>query len=249
MRSTSLFHRLVASQLRKFTELKKCPGLYGDLEEMYAAKRKAGIFTADIWFLGQVVILSFHYLREHFFWRFVMFRNYLKTTLRNILKYRVYSLINIFGLTIGMTCCILILLWVRDELSYDRFHEHADSLYRVLETEALDDGRVLTYSVLPAALSGILKSEYPEVIEVARYKTLGTRVVESGDIRFYERGFAFADPELFDLFTFPFTMGNPGTALSKPGSIVVTEEIVDKYFGGQDPIGRSMRVDDRLVQA
>ena len=246
MNRSSFLYRAVVSWLRKFTEAYRFPGLCGDFEEMYASQRKKSRFHADFWLIGQALRLGPHYYREHTFWRMVMLKNYLKTTLRNILKYKVYSLINIIGLTVGMSCCIFILIWVRDELSFDRFHQHADTLYRVIETEALSDGRVLTYSVLPAALAGILKSEYPEVLEVARYKTLGTRVIQFGDTRFYETGFAFADPELLNLFTFPFTKGNSGSALSEPGSVVITEEMGKRYFGNEDPIGKTLRVDDRL---
>ncbi|MFH1942924.1 MAG: ABC transporter permease [bacterium] len=165
-----------------------------------------------------------------------MFKNYLKIALRNIFRHKGYSLIHISGLAIGIACCTLILLWVRDELSYDRFHENRDHLYRV----ALDPlgANEVHEMVTPGILAGIMKKEFPEVIKSTRYtsyrlsfKINNTSIEEYG---------GFADPDIFQMFTFPFTKGDPATAIDHPNAIVISQRLADRYFAGEDPIGKTL---------
>jgi putative ABC transport system permease protein len=171
-----------------------------------------------------------------------MIRNYLTVTLRNFRKNKAYSAINITGLAIGMACSILILLWVRDELSYDRFHANAGRICRVYRDEAVTapgSGSALTSPPMAAAF----KKDFPEVLLATRFGTWQRRLVVGGDKTFTETGYMHADPDFLEMFSFPFVKGDPRTALSKPYSVVLTESAAAKYFGAEDPIGRTLTVD------
>ncbi len=171
-----------------------------------------------------------------------MIRNYLTVTLRNLRKSKVYSLINITGLAIGMACSILILLWVRDELSYDRFHADFGRIHRVYRDEAVTapgSGSALTSPPMAAAF----KKDFPEVHLATRFGTWQRRLVGYGDKTFTETRYMHADPDFFAMFSFPFVKGDPRTALSEPNSIVLTESAAAKYFGAGEPMGRTLTVD------
>ena len=175
-----------------------------------------------------------------------MLRNYLKVALRNLSRNKVYSIINIAGLAVGMACFILIVLWVRDELSYDKFHPNADRLCLVTDYEKYADGDELTFSVNPPELAPTLKSEYPEVVDAARYRPMGGMIVRSGGKAFSEDKLTFADPSFLSMFSFPFIKGEPDHALSSPNSVVITERAAIKYFGDEDPTGEILQVDGRV---
>ena len=172
--------------------------------------------------------------------------SYIKISLRNIKRQKGFSLINIAGLAIGMAACILILIWVQDELSYDRFHANYDRIFRAVEHEELAGGEALSYTQQSPALGPVLKSEYPEILESVRYDSWGNRLVQYGDHQFYEREFSFADPEFLTVFTFPLKVGDPETALKDPSSIVISERMAKKYFNQSDPMGKVLLVDNRV---
>ena len=164
-----------------------------------------------------------------------MFKNYLKIALRNIRKHKVYSFINIAGLAIGIAACLLLFLWVQDELSYDRYHEKTDQIYRVV-SEYESDGRGVHSARTPAPLGPALVGEFPEVEKAVRFGRNGF-VVSYQNMRFVERVY-FTDPEIFDIFSFPLVRGNTETALAEPYSLVISEEMSQKYFGDNDPLGK-----------
>jgi putative ABC transport system permease protein len=168
-----------------------------------------------------------------------MFRNYLLIALRLIKKNKLYSFINIFGLAIGLAACILILLWVNDELSFDRFHTKADQIYKVVCSDLLSDEK---YAVTTPALGPAMEQEYPEILRATRYFEMDNLVVKAGDIKSLEDGIAFVDPSFLEMFSFPMIKGNPQTALSDPFSIVLTESQAQKYFGLEDPVGKTLTV-------
>jgi putative ABC transport system permease protein len=175
-----------------------------------------------------------------------MLKHYLKIAIRNMTRERGYAFINIAGLAVGMACFILIVLWVRDELSYDKFHLNADRLYLVTDYERYADGDELTFSVNPPELAPTLISEYPEIVDAARYRPMGGMIVRSGGNSFSEDGLTFADPSFFSMFSFPFVKGEPGQALSSPNSVVITEKTATRYFGDENPVGKTLQVDDRV---
>jgi len=164
-----------------------------------------------------------------------MFKNYFKIAARNLLKNKVYTVINITGLGLGMACCILILLFVRWELSYDKFHKNAANLYRVLTEFFREDGSSFGItSSTPMPLGPALRDEFPEIANTTRFTGMRADVI-CDDKRFFER-VHFADHSVFDVFTFAFAKGDSETALREPYSVVLTQETAAKYFGDEDPV-------------
>ena len=166
-----------------------------------------------------------------------MLKNYLKVGLRNLLKNRIYSFINITGLALGMACCILILLWVQDELSFDSFHKNNDRLYKVVNQ--LDDGWM---TASPWSLVPTLKKDFPEVDKATRYNTMDM-LVKYNDKSFYEN-IGFVDPDFLEMFTFPLTEGDPSSALNQKESIIISEEAAKKYFKNEDPVGKILQINN-----
>jgi putative ABC transport system permease protein len=172
-----------------------------------------------------------------------MLRNYLKTAIRNLWKRKSFSLINIVGLAIGMAVSFLILLYVLNEVTYDRFHENHDNIYRIA-TKIDAQGRHLEVGSVPAPLGPALVDQFPEVVRAARLHEFGTRIV-SYEKKVYEEPRIFhADPYLFDVFTIPIVRGNPESWLRAPFELVITEEVAEKYFGDKDPLGKMIKIDN-----
>jgi ABC-type antimicrobial peptide transport system permease subunit len=173
-----------------------------------------------------------------------MFLNYLKVTWRNIKRYKGYSSINIIGLAVGLACCILILLWVQDELSYDRFHANADDLYRAV-TEYHKTEPATHYWPVCAPLAPALKEDYPEIIKATRFTRLRRgQLVKYGEKSLLETQICLTDPDFFEMFTFPLLQGDPVRALSNPNSLVMTEEMATKYFDSEDPLGKTLNINN-----
>lgn len=173
-----------------------------------------------------------------------MFKNYLKIALRNLLGHKGYSLINISGLAVGIAVCIFILLWVQDELSYNRFHKNIDNLY--LAATMHDHGTEKGFgSGAPPAVGPALKNDYPEILNAARYRPSWTEaLVRCGDKSFTER-IGFADPEFYEIFSFPFIQGSPKSPYESTYSLVITEKIAKKYFGDEPAVGKILTLDNR----
>ena len=155
-----------------------------------------------------------------------MFRNYLVVALRNLWKHRAYSLINIFGLAIGLASSIFILLYVVNELTYDRFHEKSDQIYRIWIRGSMP-ATEMRHAVSSPPMAEALLNDYPEVEQVLRLKQAGGWMVRSGDRMFHEteKEFIFADSSFFDVFSFRLIKGNPETCLRDPRSIVLTRGV------------------------
>ncbi len=176
-----------------------------------------------------------------------MWRNYLTVALRNIRKHKGFSLINIAGLAIGIASCLLILLFVQSELSYDRFHEKAERIYRVGFTFHVGTNQ-FDAALGPCPLAAALVDDFPEVQSAARIFARQSRggdvFVRFGEKRYKENKFLWADPELLDILTIPFIKGSPGEALALPNSVVMTAAAAAKYFGQEDPIGKMLELGD-----
>jgi putative ABC transport system permease protein len=167
-----------------------------------------------------------------------MLKNYLKIAFRNLLRHKGFSFINIFGLGIGMASSILILLWVTDELSYDKFHNHHENLFRI--TSSLPELNVHA-AVSSAPLAQAFTQQLPEVKKAVRVGGLYSELLEVGDALFDEKRIVYADSNFLQFFSFPMKAGDAKTALLQPQSIVVTDAMARKYFGDQDPIGKVIR--------
>ncbi len=214
----------------------------GDLDEEYKEIfQEAGYRKARFWYWIQVLRSIPSYLRISILWGFIMFKNYLKTALRHIKRHKWYSFINISGLAIGMTCCILILLYIQYELSYDKFHDDAHDIYRI--AFEIPDRLVMNASSF-GLLAPALMQNFPEVQSAARIRRLESTVFYKNNA-FTEKNFFLADPEFFDVFTFPVIAGDPEKALGEPFSVMITQETAEKYFGDEDPIGKTLLIDNK----
>jgi putative ABC transport system permease protein len=173
-----------------------------------------------------------------------MFKNYLKIAIRNIQKHKGYAFINIAGLAIGMACCILIVAYIVTELSYDKYNENADRIYRIA-AEVNMGGFTGTLAVTNAPVGPVLHRDYPEVLNSVRIRPLSKKFVKFEDREFYEEGILYADNSIFDIFTFPMIKGDRETALVTAYSVVLTEDTAKKYFGDDDPIGQFLKFDNQ----
>jgi putative ABC transport system permease protein len=173
-----------------------------------------------------------------------MLKNYLKIAFRNIIRYKGYSFINIFGLAIAVICCIFIFLYVQQEMSYDKYHADHDRIFRVAEDIQTKTANRIFAPVSPP-LAPALKENFPQVEYAGRIIDLSPRLVKYQDKIFYEsNGFA-VDQEILHIFTIPFLKGNPSEALERPNTLVVTEEMAAKYFGNDDPLGKILKLNDK----
>ncbi len=173
--------------------------------------------------------------------------NYLKIALRNLKRHKVFSLINIFGLAVGMTCCIFILLWVQDEVSFDRFHEKKERIHKVYSETQYTDGRTAVHTTTSFyPLAKILKEESPDVVDAVRYHSIPNMLIKYGEKTLTNNQVALADPSFFNIFTFSFVKGNPETALAERFSVVITEGMSLRYFGSEDPMGKVLNVNKQI---
>ena len=176
-----------------------------------------------------------------------MLNNYLKTALRNLYKYRGFSFINLLGLAVGMACCVLILLYVQDELSFDRYHEHADRIYRVTREWFNEDGTSsLHLGHVAPPIAPLLVNDFPDIQEAVRIQTPGRMLCSREDKHFIEEDIIFADENLFSLFSFTLRAGDPATALRDPFSVLLTPETARRYFGDADPLGQTLKFANRV---
>ncbi len=174
-----------------------------------------------------------------------MFHNYLSVALRNLRRHPAYSLINIAGLAIGMATCILILLYIQDELGYDRYHPHADRVYRIVD-DIESGGQTVQTAGTPTGWGPTLKRDFPEVELVVRLRgTESAWLVDLGNTIYYERKVIWAGPDLFEMFSIPLAAGDQSVALAEPYSMVISEDLAFKYFGDEEAIGKAVNLDNR----
>jgi putative ABC transport system permease protein len=174
-----------------------------------------------------------------------MIKNYLIISLRNLWKHKGFSFINIFGLATGIACSLLIFLFVKDETSYDKFHKDADQVFRVVKDFVNDDGSLIPDATTPAPLAPAMQREIPEVLATTRIRPNWGRsyLVKYGDKKFTEEKIFGVDSSFFDVFTFPFVQGDAKSAFKDVRSILLTETVAKKIFGGADPVGKTVNVD------
>jgi putative ABC transport system permease protein len=166
-------------------------------------------------------------------------KNYARTALRNLLRHKTYSLINILGLAIGLACSILIFLYVRDELSYDRYHKNAEHIYRLAFTENRGY-KTVNYPIASGGIAPVLIKEVPEVRNAVRFARPFDQLIAYGKKQFYEKRIFYADESVFDVFSFPLVTGDPKTALAEPYTAVISEETARKYFGHENAVGKTL---------
>ena len=218
----------------------------GDFEELYNERiHQDGKWKADIWFWGQIIKLCPKKLKYSTLWRMAMIKNMFKIALRNMTKNKGFSFINIAGLAIGITCCIFIFLWIQNELSYDRFHTQADSVYRV-EFDQNYSGRFFHVGVSQWPLGPELKNNLAEVEMASRYARLGDALISLEDKSFYDSDIKAVDPDFLRMFSFPLLDGKPDVLDSKTDAIVLTQSTAEKLFGSKNPLGQNLTINKKF---
>ncbi len=220
-----------------------------DMEESFICnEERKGPFRADMTWLFKLTFIMMTFVLKSIIWRTIMFKNYMKITLRNMRRHKGYSFINIAGLVLGVTVVLLITIYIRYELSYDRFHENADSIYRVISKSKEARSGSLWWNATPGLLKSTLLEECPEVENAARLCLWKSMInlrgmFNSGKVSDFETAIYMVDPEFLEIFSFPLVAGDPKTALNDPFSILLTQESAKKYFGSEDPVGKVLNTD------
>ena len=176
-----------------------------------------------------------------------MITNFLKIAIRSLFKYKSSTFINIAGLAVGLAATILILMWIQQELSYDKFYTDSELLYRVEQDQNYGDGDPYHVTVTPVPAGPVWKSDIAEITDFTRYSVLPKLLFEKGDLRMFENGVGAIDSSFFRMFDFKFIYGEPATALKEPHSIVISEDLAEKYFGYESPIGRQITIEKQTV--
>lgn len=232
--------------LKKIADGKLDYGFFGDIQEVYnKTGEKKGVLRAKIWFWVHLFKILIPYIFNNIFWGFVMFRNYLKIAFRVMNRQKGYSFINIAGLAVGLSCSILILLYVNYELSYDTYHKNVNDIYRVaVEDKTFKWSESNFWNSTPVPLKNAIVKDFPEVLSATRINRRQL-IIKCGNQVFSEDRFYMADQEFLDIFSFPLIKGNAKTALKEPFSVILTEETADKYFGKEDPLGEILTINNR----
>lgn len=175
-----------------------------------------------------------------------MLKNFFVITVRSFLRQKFYSFINVLGLTSGLVCTLFIYLWISDEVSKDRFHTNIDSIYQIF-TNIKWDGEMITWESTPGPLADEIRSNIPEVSAVARISNDGEQLFQVGEKNFMERGY-FADPDFFSIFSYEIIKGNASAPIPGKGDVAISETLAKKLFGDVDPVGKTVRVQNKYDQ-
>lgn len=237
--------RLASAILERILYSETAYGALGDLEEQFnVISKRDGLFRARLYYWSQVVAAMPGCIGNFFYWSVVMLKNYLTVAVRNISRHKTFSLINVLGLAIGMACCILIAVYILTELSYDKYHEKANRICRLEAVLTLGTQPNLVASTnMPPTLA--MREDYPEVVNSCRFVPYrGRTLVEYEDKKYYEERIYYGEETVFEIFTYPMILGDPSTALTLANSAVITEDIARKYFSGEDPIGKTLKLNN-----
>ncbi len=222
----------------------------GDFEESYRYRIKtSGVVKAQLWFWSQLLKSLPRFISDSIYWRSVMLKNYLKIALRVIKKQKLYSLLNIVGLAVSLTCSFLILLHVKDELGYETNFPRANRIYRV-QVNSQYGTNFRNWAASAPALGPMLDESFPEIETATRLRDLGREILSyqasQGITRRFEetRGF-ISDPSVLTMFDLEFVSGNPQISLKEPNTIVLTATMAKKYFANEDPIGKTLMNESR----
>ncbi|WP_228450725.1 ABC transporter permease [Chryseolinea soli] len=238
--------------LRFFLKKEYLEEIEGDMEELFfdhveqfsPAKAKR-MYTWEMLKLLRPILLK-NLKHTPTLTQYAMVKNYFKIAWRNLVKKKAYSVINIFGLGLGMACCFLIFMFVQDELSYDNYHEKGDRIYRVIHgyksaKDSEESAKANPFWVWGNAPIGpALRQDFPEIEKVVQFSGRADILLTYEDKIYQEDGVFFMDSTAFDVFSWPLVRGNPKTVLAAPYSIVLTESTAKKYFGDADPIGKAL---------
>ena len=175
----------------------------------------------------------------------IMLANYFKTAIRNLIKTKLFSIVNIFGLAIGMAACMLILHYVSFEKSFDKFHENGERIYRLRYERTSSEGKTVRFASCTPPAVDFIRGRYPEVEKIARLVRYRA-VVSFGDRQFTEERMYYAEPEFLDMYQCKFIQGNPKEGIKTANNAFISQSIAQKYFGEQDPMGKTFMVDKKI---
>jgi putative ABC transport system permease protein len=173
-----------------------------------------------------------------------MIRNYFLIALRNILRSKLFSTVSILGLAFGMSSALMIFLWVNDELQVDHFHTNINRIYRVLENQQYSDGKLFTFSSTPGPMAPFIKDKFPEIEKSTRYTWEVNNLFKYDDKSIYEKG-RYADQDFLDMFSFTLRSGDVSSALKEKNSIVISQQMAEKYFGADEPLGKILTMNTK----
>ncbi len=243
--------RIAEKFISLFAHYQNRPYILGDLDEDFSGKcREKGRFFASLWYWSNCFLILPGLLKFNLLWRFFMLRNYIITAFRSIMRHKGISLINILGLGIAFACSLLIIIYINFETGYDNYHRNVDRIYRVgIDIDTPDFKR--TFSRISFPLGPYLKENFPQVEASGRLWQRSNVLVQYEGKSFYEDRFYYADKDIFSIFSFSFIYGNTTEVFRDPGTVVITESISGKYFGGEDPTGKVISVNgnDFIVSA
>ncbi|MFC1493303.1 ABC transporter permease [candidate division KSB1 bacterium] len=230
--------------LKRIPDINNEFDMMDDFRETYSRiVTEEGKIEANIWYWNQVFLTLFESVTYYTSGSTAMFKNYLKIAFRNLLRYKGYSFINITGLVIGITCFILIQLWINDELSYDKYHEKSGQIYRIATDSKLRT-TVIASASTPSIVSKTLMDDYPVVLDAARVRSFSNLLVAQGEKSFLESRVFAADNSFFNVFSFDLIEGSRDDVLKEPNSIVITQGMAEKYFGNEAPVGKILSIQD-----
>jgi len=236
--------RIALSLLRHVLPPQDRDYLLGDYEESFQRKlEEEGALAASLWSWGQFIQTAPEYLWESLYWRLVLVKNYFKIAFRNMFRQKGYSFLNILGLAIGMAASLLILLYVRHELSYDGYHRDAGRIFRIA-LEGHWGGRDFNVAVVPAVTAKTMIADFPEVEDAVRFRQHGSYIVQYKEQSFREQRVVFTDTTFFQLFSIPLLKGNMESVLSAPYSMALSRRTAEKYFRDENPLGKTLKLDN-----
>ncbi len=220
--------------------------ILGDFEELFnEIHNESGLFPAYVWYLKHILKSLPNFVNTSIRRSMAMIKNYMKIAFRNLKRHKSFSFINIMGLAIGLTCCLLIMLYIQYELSFDKYHKNANEIYRIVMYHSGNRLRGTEWkNSVPGALQASVPEEFSEIMMATRVKKWERIIKQDGNL-FTESDFRYVNPEFLDIFSFPLIAGDPKTALIEPFSLLITEDMVKKYFGKENPLNKVLNVDGR----
>lgn len=220
--------------------------IFGDYEEIYhSICNQRSVLSGRIWLYFQILAVIPSFLKNYFYFGGTMIKNHLKTTFRNIIKHKGYSIINILGLAMGIASSIVLLLHINYEFSYDRHHENTRRIYRITASGE-SGGEDYSNAKIPSAMAPVLLSEFPEIENVTRFIPDNINLFRYQDKKYYEPNFKFVDNSIFSVFSYSLIEGNKQTALKTSNSVVLSREKARKYFGNENPMGKFIRFNNQI---
>lgn len=237
--------RLTAWLMTRMSQYTDEFGWPGDLEEEYLIKvAQIGCKKARLWYVRQILKSLPSYLKYILYGGIIMYRNYLITALRNLKRSKSYSLLNISGLALGIACFMLITMYVQYEMSFDGYHTDADRIYRVCSQHPFVYQGKNQSAITAAPLAPALRDELPEIQASVRLTDINNVLLTTNNRKFIEKSVFFSGPDIFSVFSLPLTKGEPLEVLKDPFSLIMSERMAEKYFAAEDPIGKTIVLED-----